>query len=284
MHRATALEQLMRFDLADVRDLAIECVQAPDPLVRASAVPLFTGAERRQLLKYVVPLLRDPVRHVRTQTALTLADLPSDALSRADQNALAAAVEEYKAGQLADRDQSAANLSLAVLAERMANRTRGGDSELLREAEAAYRTAIRVQPDVTGPRSNLSALLERQGRTKELRRLREEEFALMQRDVRLVPDNAPSQYRFGLLAYLLGKNDVAVEALSHAAQLEPHEVDYALALTLMLQKAQQWDEAAAEARRLVTLAPRNPSYQQLLRQLETAASSTSLPRADLQSE
>ena len=88
---------------------------------------------------------------------------------------------------------------------------------------------------MTGPRSNLAALLDRLGEREmpqsaderpsgqvrqwqqEAAQLRREELELLARDARLLPRNAAIQYRYGLSLYLNGEQQAAEQALQAAA-------------------------------------------------------------------
>ena len=62
------------------------------------------------------------------------------------------AIDEYITGLMEANDRAGAHLQLGVLYETMGRNSR---------ARKAYRTAIQVEPNVTGPRTNLAAMLER---------------------------------------------------------------------------------------------------------------------------
>ena len=87
-------------------------------------------------------------------------------------------------------------MALGVLAERL-NSAEG--------AIRAYQTAMSLDPKVTGPRSNLAALMDRLKRPAEANRLRAEELKLLARDSELAPNSASVQYRYGLALHLAGK-------------------------------------------------------------------------------
>ena len=115
-------------------------------------------------------------------------------------------------------------------------------------AVAEYRTAIRIQPDVTGPRSNLAALYENLARAvppdssqaknaaAEVKRLRAEELQLLARDAKLASESAIIQYRYGLALYLAGQLDKAEAALQRACDLEPQSEQFQTALRLLREK------------------------------------------------
>jgi Flp pilus assembly protein TadD len=95
----------------------------------------------------------------------------------------------------------------------------------------------------------------------------------------LAPDSAPIQYRYGLALYLDGQLEAAEQALRRAAQLDPQVPDFQLAMALLYQKLQRYDEALDATRRLLQLRPGDPSYRQLMLELERAASAAGPPQA-----
>ncbi len=187
-------------------------------------IDYLTPARQRQLADNLKPIVRpllelldDPRRVVRAETGRALAGLPSymigNLLNGATAQRLDTDIDEYITGVLQSNDRGGAHMELGVLYETM------GD---MKKAEEAYRTAIRVEPQMTGPRSNLAALLDRlveseqnrpeavQNKTKmeqweqEAATLRRQELDLLARDVSLLPNSAQLQYRYGLSLYLHG--------------------------------------------------------------------------------
>ena len=130
-------------------------------------------------------------------------------------------------------DRSGAHLSWASLCEQRGK---------LPEAIAAYETAIRVEPNVAGARTNLAALLEQVaqgGDRRALERatvLRKQELPLLRRDAALVPENATIQYRYGLALYLQGNHSGALEQLKKAVDLAPEVADFKTAVLLLREK------------------------------------------------
>ncbi len=94
---------------------------------------------------------------------------------------------------------------------------------------------------------------------------------MLARDAQLAPRSAGVQYRYGLALYLAGREEEAEAALAIADQLEPNTADYCLALALLYQKQQRYDEALPLAERVVELRPLDRGYQQLLMDIRQAA-------------
>src|SRR5690606_29504934 len=144
-------------------------------------------------------LLHDPDFVVRRLAARILVDAAGELKGR-DRNALQLTLKAWVDGMLANNDRAGAHLAI-------------GDLQLqLRDynaAERAYRRAIAVEPSAMGPRMQLANLLEALAAdgvipaeehpavTREVAELREEEFALLQRDYERAPDIAAVQYCYG---------------------------------------------------------------------------------------
>ncbi len=289
--RATALAQRGLLPSLSSFEPELKGLQDEDPQVRTAAVnrfvdqiPTWSGqymsrAERDRLVeglqpvvKSLLPLLDDPRRVVRAAAGRVLARLPAPLvgtmLNGAQRKQLDAAIDQYVTGVLEMNDRGGAHLELGVLYEGL------GDEG---KAEAAYRTAIRVEPQVAGPRSNLAALLERRVSRKrelplssqtqqwqtEVTRLRREELDLLARDVQLLPLSAALQYRYGLSLYLHKQPGAAEAALQKACELDPENGHFLYTLAVFYKDSQRYGEALDCLDRLLLLRPDDPEYRQL---------------------
>jgi tetratricopeptide (TPR) repeat protein len=166
------------------------------------------------------------------------------------------------------------------------------------QAEAAYRLAMRLDPNTVGPRSNLATLLARRawqireqaelsarrGDRKHASALLEqlvsddvfvghllsEETDLLQRDAALAPEIGGLQYQLAVALYLQDRPDEAEAALRKAIDLEPNEATYRFKLATELEGQQRPDEALVQARAALELWPKDKSYQELVARLEKA--------------
>ena len=189
------------------------------PVVRAAAARLIGADGPKDAAAYLFPLLRDASRLVRHAAAETLATPTTyrslSAIQRGDVDRV---LDDVLAGLTEASDTVGAHMRWAMLCE-----SRGRDAE----AAEAYRRAIRVDPTVAGPRTNLAALIERVGGDgAEADRLRREELPLLGRDADLAPDLAAVQYRYGLALYLAGEIEPAQRRLDRAAEIEPDVPTY----------------------------------------------------------
>lgn len=274
--RATALQTLAQVDASAAAQLATKAIQDDHPLVRAAACDaLPSNPSRAQSASLLADALDDPVRLVRTAAARNLLQFSQAELPPSSAPRLRMAVTELVEGAMYDSDRSGAHLNLAIIAEQE------GRQE---SAIEHYRNAMRVEPGVTGPRTNLAALLERNLTSQavggsgavhpdspiaqEIRELRQAELKLLARDVKLLPEAASLQYRYGLALYADGQKDAAMEHLLKAAELEPNGYDYVQGVTLLLKSLGRWDEAAQWAQKLIEIAPDDPVPQQILSEIQ----------------
>jgi cytochrome c-type biogenesis protein CcmH/NrfG len=125
---------------------------------------------------------------------------------------------------------------------------------------------------MAGPRAELASLLQEQdGDLSEIRRLREEEAELMERDARLAPGNAEIHYRLGLLRFLLGQFDEAQAALTAACDRAPQNYEFLMALALLHERRyemegneQQLNAAALTLKKMHELDAADPRAKQIL--------------------
>jgi tetratricopeptide (TPR) repeat protein len=234
--------------------------------------------------------LKDRVRWVRTEAARVLSQVPADRLSEKQQKAFRRALEEYKQSQLAMSDQAPAHHNLGNLFSNLGDRTR---------AEAAYRTAIRLDPKFVPARFNLAMLLNQHDEKREAERMLREVIAiapemadahyslglLLAEDekrlseaaqslasaARLAPNRARVLYNYGLAMQRLGRPEQAEAALVAAHNLEPSSPDYLYALAVLCTQQRRWPDARQWAETLLRINPDNPAWQMLWRQIMAAS-------------
>ncbi len=212
--RATALSLLPQFAAAVTPEMInayLSGLEDKDALVRAAAVNAlepFTPAER---LQAAAPLLTDPVRAVRIETARILAPVPADMLTPEQRAALENANTEFVDGQLATADRPEAHLTLGAF---------HADRRQPAEAEAAYRTALKLDPKFVPAMLNLADLY------RALQREPEGE-QLLRRALATEPDNAAAHHALGLLLVRTRRLGDALPSLRRAAELDPANGRYA---------------------------------------------------------
>lgn len=264
--RASALQEWQAFGSQPMLAASAKALEDPNVMVRAVAAANLISESPERKAKLLAPLLHDPDFAVRRNAARSLAEC-GRLLSGKDRSVLQVTLNQWIAGLLENNDRGGVQLAIGSLQEQV------GD---IAGAEAAYREAIHIEPGLSGARANLAAVLDTQlqnpslplsSRTSlenQIKTLREEEFELLARDARLVPNNAAIQYQYGLALYLREQLEPALTALGKAVELEPRTADFRLAYALLLHKMGRIEAAIVELETVLEQQPAAPGAQQLL--------------------
>lgn len=216
--RAAALQRLQQFPGRNGLVALSRAVKNNDPWIRLGAVygsAPYSGPDRWQL---IAPLLSDPVLVVRIETAAALA-ASWQQLSPKQQQALSAPLAEYGDSQRFNGDRGFARTNLANLALWQGQ---------LKQAEALYLSAIKVEPHFAMAYANLADLY---------RSLGKEALAAqtLKQGMEAQPDSAALPFAHGLALLRAGRSTLALSSLQRATQLEPDNAHfhyvYGLALT-----------------------------------------------------
>jgi tetratricopeptide (TPR) repeat protein len=206
--RATALSLLPRY-LSPQSFRAVESsLRDHDPLVRRAAAAALSSIEPRARVSLGMPLLRDPIRTVRLEAVSSLVEVPRNVYTPDQLATLDRAIAEYRQAQAFNADRAEAHLNLGTLDARL------GKPEA---AEAAYRTAIRLQPSFIPTYINLADLYRQQGREDRVAQTLRE---ALQAD----PANGDVYHALGLSLVHQQRLREAIPALARAAQLRPLEL------------------------------------------------------------
>jgi tetratricopeptide (TPR) repeat protein len=259
--------------------------------VRTAAVSPLELLPHPARLEALGPLLEDPIRAVRSETARALAAVPRDAFDPDLRRAFDAALAEFEAAQLAQADQPAAHLNLAVVAAAR------GETE---RALAEYRTALRLDPGFVPARVNLANLYNALDRNadaeRELRaalavapeqgelhyslglllaeeRRYEEAEAALARAAEHMPGRPRVRYNRGLALQRLGRAEAAETELLAAHAIAPDDPVILYAVVVLLVQTESFDRALPYAEQLVVLAPGAPGPQRLLERVRGGANS-----------
>jgi tetratricopeptide (TPR) repeat protein len=274
-----------------------------DPQVRAAAVGSLQDAADDVLThalwqkpaprgRQVVPvgmaaLLQDPVRLVRNRAAWLFSGRSQELLRRQEPAWLKEAVDELLAGALVDNDRAGGRLLRGTVLENLGRTS---------EAQAEYELAAELEPLNVAPKTSLARLVgqlvarhEQQMQqaavagnraaaedyarqaaelASQFEQLKADEWSLLERDARLVPDNAALQLQLGLARHHQGWKRESVHALETAWRMSPRTPMLGYYLAVLYREEGRLEEARALARRLVELRPGHPQYEQLRRELE----------------
>ncbi|MCP3917350.1 MAG: tetratricopeptide repeat protein [bacterium] len=284
--RATALDLLQeRLDVASLPAVGAGLRDA-DGIVRAAALRLLAVVPQQQRLQLALPLLNDPLLSVRVEAASVVADLPQQGLDERGRKLIDERFDEYRAAQLANAERPEAHLNLGNLA---------AERERFAESEAAYRTALEIDPQHLQTLLNLADLYRGAGREGDAERTLREAVAI-------APEDAYARHALGLALVRRGAREEAGEEFAKAsrwapeiarfgyvnavslhdrglvgeaiAELEsvsarhPADREVLVALVTYCRDAGQLEAAQRHAGQLSKIAPDNPVTQELLQELE----------------
>lgn len=234
--RATALDNLAARGIDAAAKAGAELIAdaTEHPMVRAAAVRALSTGNPSNTKRILLPLISDPSRLVRDEATRLLASGGMyQTLSASEQSQVDLALREVKETLMVTADRAGAHMQWAAICEQRGR---------IAEAIQAYETAIRIEPKMAGPRTNLAALLDDVAQRGDDRArvkaetLRRDELPLLARDANLAPDIAIIQYRYGLALYLSGDLTAALSRLERAVELDPTAQDYQLAVRLLKEK------------------------------------------------
>lgn len=224
--RATAASLLDTFPSLKVIDGLNGVLDNGDPLIRYHAIhsidALIPKAAGEPMLSrkliMLAPLLNDPIRAVRTEAARALSNVPENLFSSQQYLLFERSIAEYSERQASIADRPEAHSSMGLVHQRMGS---------LSEAEASFKTAIRLVPDDLPSHFSLGNLYNSQGRNIEAE-------ATFRKIISIDAGNGEAYYSLGLLLAEVGKGNDSESALSKAAQLLPDRprVRYNHALSL----------------------------------------------------
>ena len=282
--RATALQALGAYPTRGAFGLLQEGLGSQDPLERLGALAAIEGLDQRGAALAIAPLW-DDVRAIRIEAARQVASIPQAQLPEAVRNQLSAGIAEYIAVQTFNAERPEAQVNLAGL---YAELTRPG------EAEAAYREAIRLQPDFIPAYANLAQFMSSAGRETEadgvlrsglerhpktaalthalglslVRQKRLEEALPRLADAAVQdPDSPRYAYVYAVALQSAGRLDESLGILAQAAERHPGNTEILLALTTFNRDAGRREQALIHARKLQALMPGNSSLDALVREL-----------------
>jgi predicted CXXCH cytochrome family protein len=216
--RASALPLLPRVETSASEPALRAAISDPDPLVRLAAPRALTQSASQATLLAAASLLRDPVRAVRIEAARTLAGTDLLSLPPELQTALVNATKELVAAELVDAERPEAHLNLGLLDTRRREPA---------EAEAEYRTALRLDPTFVPALVNLADLERGRG-------LDQQGAELLRKAMSIEPNNADVQHSLGLLLVRQHDYHGALDLLRRASELAPDNARYAYVYAVAL--------------------------------------------------
>jgi len=219
--RASALSLLAGYAPAPA-DLSRRSAFVDDSaLVRRAAIQSLSESNVDEGAAALAPLLHDPVRAVRIETANLLAGAPPNFFPGDLAGAFARATGEYIAAQELNADRPEARLSLGALLLRQRKFDR---------AEAELKSALALDPSFAPAAVNLADLYRALGREAE-------GDALLRAALQRSPDNAVLLHALGLSMVRQKQNEKALGFFAAAWRVEPANARYAYVYAVALNDA-----------------------------------------------
>jgi len=304
--RASAMAELIDDPEEETLDVAKKALGDPDPKVVAAALGRIEseilqllgmaqyGAPRAEtitpvedLTEMVAELCDHSSRRVRVEVARVLTTIPTEirsgCLGPERRSAYDRCLAEFKYSLQVENDRASSHLQMSWIYEM------GGNPK---EAIRAMLTAIRVEPELAGTRSNLAVLMENEAQfisqnlqqssgqagdvQKEMKRLqslideakklRDEDHKLLGKDIKLaegIEGTHALEYQYGMSCYLQDDLENAEKYLLLAYSDQQTTPTYVLALATFYQQQEKFDLAAKYVQQLREIEPENPGYQRL---------------------
>ena len=311
--RASAMAELIDDPEVESFEVAKKALGDPDPKVVAVALGRIEseilrllgmaqyGAPRAEtispvedLTEMVAELCSHPSRRVRVEVARVLTTVPTEIrsgrLGPERRSAYDRCLAEFKYSLQVENDRASSHLQLSWIHE-MGNNPQ--------EAMRAMRTAIRVEPQLAGTRSNLAVLMENEAQfisrnlqqssgqvgdvQKEMKRfqslideakkLRSDDHELLGEDIKRaegIEGTHALEYRYGMSCYLQDDLENAEKFLLRAYSDQQSTPTYVLALATFYQQQEKFDLAAKYVQQLREIEPDNPGYKRLAEEILNA--------------
>jgi Flp pilus assembly protein TadD len=248
--RATAVTLLPGF-MGPPSRRAIEAAAGdPDHLVRLGAAAALEAVEPQERLRIGARLLDDPVRAVRVEVVVPLADVPPETMTQAQRIAFDRALDDFFQAQRANAERPEAHVNLGLMHVKRGR---------LDAARRAYEAALRVGPWFLPAYANLADLLRLEGRDEEGERV-------LRAGLEQSPDSPALRHALGLLLVRQKRIDEALEELARAAELAPGDPQLGYVYAIGLHSTGETERALEVLRRTHE---RSPSARAVLAALAT---------------
>lgn len=284
--RGTAAAMLANDSGQQALDALLQASRDEDAFTRLGAVRGMENRTEAERIRVLAPLLRDPVRAVRTAAAAALADA-AGALDAAQQQHFEAAAAEHVAFQRTNGDRDWAHVNLGIFLAKQGR---------IDEAIEACRTALRLDPGSVRGATNLADMLRARGRDDEGEKVLRDALARAwekpplqhalglllvrkgerEQGLRLLADAAAGAPQVSRYAYVHavglhgeGKVEAAIAYLTEARRRFPDDRDVLQALLAWSRESQGPAAAVPWAEKLLALDPEDAELRALLQELRT---------------
>lgn len=211
--KATVAAHLGNYPSKQTYITTLQMLKNDDGLVRLNALQALEAFPLNARAKPTFERLDDPLKIVRVEAARQLSAIPQGELDASLRQKLQKGIQEYEETLIFNADRAESQTALGELYTNL------GEPE---KAEAAYKEAIRLQPDFVNAYVNFAYFYQAMGNEKAA-------FDVLQKGLKTVPsqlDKADIYHALGLWYVRQKASDKARDALKKAATLAPDNARY----------------------------------------------------------
>jgi tetratricopeptide (TPR) repeat protein len=243
--RATALALLAGYPGEQTLQAMEIALMDEEALIRRTAASNIQPPDPNTLAKLLVPVLYDPVKTVRIESARRLVGNMAQYLDADQQELQQAVLKEFEDAMLYSADFAASRHNLANLYAEL-----GRPEDAIRQ----YEEAIRIDKQFFPATANLAVLYNQSGKNEQAEQLLKEALAAE-------PELYELAYSLGLLLVEMQQYGEAVGYLEQASKGLPERPRIHYNLGLLYQRMQVESKAESELRAALALEPQSLDFQ-----------------------
>ena len=271
--RATAIGYLSAYQSAKAQDAVQKALNDPDPLLRHAATENYVAVDSATLFSNLAPLLNDPVRSVRMETANRLMTFNKSKFNEIQYKAFTKALDEYRKSLEYVADFPTGRYNLGNYYSKLSDWAK---------AEENYREAIAIDNLFSPAKVNLAIIYYQQGKTEPAEMLFRdlvanhpditdgyyylallygeqkkytEAIALLETATTKAGNNSRMYYNLGLLYQMTNQNEKCETTLLKGLSTYPGNFDILYALFAFQMKQNNPAKAATYIEQLKTWYP-----------------------------
>jgi predicted CXXCH cytochrome family protein len=280
--RATAISLLTAYPGEDTSQAIKLALMDDEALIRRTAVESIAPTNQKETTELIAPLLYDPVKTVRIDSARRLAEDPAKSMDPDQEKVFKAVLEEFVASMEYSADFSFGRYNLGNLYVAM---------NQPEEAIRNYLAAIKIDSLFYPAKVNLAMFYNQKGENgkaevllreviQEHPEMHEIAYSLglllaemkkydqaaivLGKAAKGMPEHARVHYNLGLLLQHLKRDEKAEQALLKALEIDPNSMEYLYALADFYLKRAKFEKAKDMAQQMIVKHPNEPIGQELL--------------------
>ncbi len=207
--RASIVSHLGDYPSRQTLMTSLQMLKSSDADIRRAALQSLEAFPIQHSLKYIFPVLEDPVKTVRLEAARILLTIPQGTMQKEQKELLEKVTEEYRQSLLFVAERPEAQLALAQLYQ-----SRGE----IKQAETALQEALTLQDQYVPAYVNYVSFLQQQGREADA-------YELLQKGLK-VTNGAALYHSLGLWYVRNREKDKGLKYLQQAAEMEADNPRY----------------------------------------------------------